>query len=90
MMGHIQQLFENDLAKDVRPFHFATGVTTPIYQLAGPLRQPRKRYPKFSAQHSGSGRLQWCKHLNLLRICQLIPTREILVTWFTIGLLREL
>jgi DNA-binding transcriptional LysR family regulator len=45
MMGHIQQLFENDLAKDVRPFHFATGVTTLIYQLGGPLRQLRKRYP---------------------------------------------
>jgi DNA-binding transcriptional LysR family regulator len=45
MMGHIQQLFENDLAKDVRPFHFATGVTTLIYQLTGPLRQLRKRYP---------------------------------------------
>jgi len=35
MMGHIQQEFENDLAKDVRPFHFATGVTTLIYQLGG-------------------------------------------------------
>src|SRR6202049_4477876 len=46
MMGHIQQLFENDLEKDVRPFHFATGVTTLIYQLGGPLRQLRKRYPK--------------------------------------------
>src|SRR5580704_17436881 len=45
MMGHIQQLFENDLAKDVRPFHFATGVTTLIYQLGAPLRQLRKRYP---------------------------------------------
>src|ERR1700719_1862678 len=33
MMGHIQQAFENDLTKDVRPFHFATGVTTLIYQL---------------------------------------------------------
>ncbi len=45
MMGHIQQEFENDLSKDVRPFHFATGVTTLIYQLGGPLRQLRKRYP---------------------------------------------
>jgi DNA-binding transcriptional LysR family regulator len=45
MMGHIQQEFENDLAKDVRPFHFATGVTTLIYQLGGPLRQLRKHYP---------------------------------------------
>jgi len=45
MMGHIQQVFENDLTKDVRPFHFATGVTTLIHQLGGPLRQLRKRYP---------------------------------------------
>jgi DNA-binding transcriptional LysR family regulator len=45
MMGHIQQAFENDLTKDVRPFHFATGVTTLVHQLGGPLRQLRKRYP---------------------------------------------
>ena len=45
MMGHIQQTFENDLTKDVRPFHFATGVTTLIHQLGAPLRQLRKRYP---------------------------------------------
>src|SRR5258708_13588188 len=44
-MGHIRQEFENDLSTDVRPFHFATGVTTLIYQLGGPLRQFRKRYP---------------------------------------------
>src|SRR6266704_2177237 len=44
MMGHIQQTFENDLTKDVRPFHFATGVTTLIHQLGVPLRQLRKRY----------------------------------------------
>ena len=29
----------------MRPFHFATGVTTLIYQLGGLLRQLRKRYP---------------------------------------------
>jgi DNA-binding transcriptional LysR family regulator len=46
MMGQIQQVFEDDLEKDARPFHFATGVTTLIYQLGGPLRQLRKRYPK--------------------------------------------
>ena len=45
LMGHIQHEFENDLSKDIRPFHFATGVTTLIYQLGGPLRQLRKRYP---------------------------------------------
>src|SRR5260370_769931 len=45
LMGHIKQEFENDLSKDVRPFHLATGVTTLIYQLGRPLRQLRKRYP---------------------------------------------
>src|SRR5258705_13935237 len=38
MMGHIQQHFENDVANDVRPFHFEPGVTTLIYQLGGLLR----------------------------------------------------
>jgi LysR family transcriptional regulator, nitrogen assimilation regulatory protein len=45
LMGHIQQEFENDLSKDVRPFEFATGVTTLIYQLGGPLRQLRRKFP---------------------------------------------
>jgi len=45
MMGHIHQAFVNDQAKDVRPFHLATGVTTLIYQLGGPLRQLRKQFP---------------------------------------------
>jgi len=44
-MEQIQQEFENELSKDVRPFHFATGVTTLIYQLGRPLRQLRKEYP---------------------------------------------
>lgn len=43
LMGHIQQEFENDVT--VRPFHFATGVTTLIYQLGRPLRQLRTRFP---------------------------------------------
>src|SRR5580765_6151457 len=42
----IKQEFENDVAKDTRPFNFATGVTTLIYQLGKPLRQLRKQYPK--------------------------------------------
>ena len=42
----IKQEFEDDVAKDTRPFHFATGVTTLIYQLGKPLRQLRKQYPK--------------------------------------------
>jgi len=45
-MGQIKQEFENDLATDTRTFHFATGVTTLIYQLGKPLRQLRKQYPK--------------------------------------------
>jgi DNA-binding transcriptional LysR family regulator len=45
LMSHIEQEFENDLAKDVRPFEFATGVTTLIYQLGRPLRQLRKNFP---------------------------------------------
>jgi DNA-binding transcriptional LysR family regulator len=44
-MGQIKREFENDLATDTRPFHFATGVTTLIYQLGKPLRQLRKQYP---------------------------------------------
>jgi DNA-binding transcriptional LysR family regulator len=45
LMEQIEQEFANDLSKDARPFHFATGVTTLIYQLGGPLRQLRKRFP---------------------------------------------
>jgi DNA-binding transcriptional LysR family regulator len=45
LMNQIQQDFDNDLSKDSRPFHFATGVTTLIYQLGRPLRQLRKEYP---------------------------------------------
>ena len=44
-MSQIRQEFANDLAKDTRPFHLATGVTTLIYQLGGPLRQLRKQFP---------------------------------------------
>jgi LysR family nitrogen assimilation transcriptional regulator len=46
LMGHIQQEFEDDVSKDVRPFHLATGVTTLIYQLGRPLRQLRAHFPK--------------------------------------------
>jgi DNA-binding transcriptional LysR family regulator len=45
LMHQIQRDFDNDLSKDSRPFQFATGVTTLIYQLGGPLRQLRKQYP---------------------------------------------
>ena len=42
LMNQIGQEFELDSAKDTRPFQFATGVTTLIYQLGAPLRQLRK------------------------------------------------
>jgi DNA-binding transcriptional LysR family regulator len=45
LKDQIRQEFENDLVQDVRPFHFATGVTTLIYQLGKPLRELRKLYP---------------------------------------------
>src|SRR5258706_13811446 len=44
-MSKIRREFANDSSKDTRPFHFATGVTTLIYQLGGPLRQVRKQFP---------------------------------------------
>jgi LysR family nitrogen assimilation transcriptional regulator len=46
MMSRILQEFEDDLSKDARPFHFATGVTTLIYQLGRPRREMRKQFPK--------------------------------------------
>jgi len=46
LKDQIRQEFENDIAKDNRPFNFATGVTTLIYQLGKPLRQLRKQYSK--------------------------------------------
>src|SRR5277367_3988253 len=45
LMKQIGQEFEHDGVKDTRSFQFATGVTTLIYQLGGPLRQLRKQYP---------------------------------------------
>jgi len=46
LMNQILEDFNNDFSKDSRPFRFATGVTTLIYQLGKPLRQLRKEYPK--------------------------------------------
>ena len=46
LTSQIKQEFEDDPAKDARPFQFATGVTTLIYQLGKPLRQLRKQFPK--------------------------------------------
>lgn len=44
LTGQIKQEFDDDPTKDSRPFHFATGVTTLIYQLGKPLRSLRKQY----------------------------------------------
>lgn len=41
----IQQDFANVAGEDSRPFHFATGATTLIHRLGGPLRMLRKRFP---------------------------------------------
>jgi DNA-binding transcriptional LysR family regulator len=43
--NQIQQEFADDVSKDVRPFQFATGVTTLIHQLGRPLRELRKKFP---------------------------------------------
>src|SRR5436853_6967133 len=45
LMGHIPQEFQNDITKDTRPFHFATGVTTLINQLRRPHRPFRSLLP---------------------------------------------
>jgi DNA-binding transcriptional LysR family regulator len=45
LRDQLKQEFETDINKDTRPFNFATGVTTLIYQLGKPLRQLRKQYP---------------------------------------------
>ena len=42
----IQQDFSNLPDDDSRPFHFATGATTLIHRLGGPLRMLRKRFPQ--------------------------------------------
>jgi DNA-binding transcriptional LysR family regulator len=44
--------FENDATTDSRPFHFATGITSLIYQLGRPLRLLRKEFPKTQIQVS--------------------------------------
>jgi LysR family transcriptional regulator, nitrogen assimilation regulatory protein len=45
-ISQIQQEFADDASKDVRPFQFATGVTTLIYQLPRPLRGSHRLSPQ--------------------------------------------
>jgi DNA-binding transcriptional LysR family regulator len=49
-MHQIHHDFEADPANDRHVFHFATGITSLIYQLGRPLRLLRKRYPKNEIQ----------------------------------------
>src|SRR5260221_535815 len=58
-MSQIQQEFAKDLAKETRPFHFATGVTTLIYQLVGPLPQLRKQISNTEVRVRGAWRSPW-------------------------------
>jgi DNA-binding transcriptional LysR family regulator len=46
----IEQEFENDPDRDIRPFRFATGATTLIHRLARPLRLLNKKYPSTEIQ----------------------------------------
>jgi DNA-binding transcriptional LysR family regulator len=45
LMSQITEEFARDSSTDVRPLQLATGVTTLIYQLGGPLRLLRNQYP---------------------------------------------
>ena len=51
LLQHVDQIereFENDPAKDSRPFYLACGATTLIYRLGRPLRLLRKQFPKIT------------------------------------------
>src|SRR5262249_60191880 len=45
-ISSIESDFKGAAQDDVRPFHFATGVTTLVYRLGRPLRMLRKQYPR--------------------------------------------
>jgi len=44
-MGEIHRDFADAPAEDSRPFHIASGATTLIYRLGGPLRSLRRKFP---------------------------------------------
>lgn len=44
-VGEIHRDFVDAPVEDSRPFHFASGATTLIYRLGGPLRTLRKKFP---------------------------------------------
>jgi DNA-binding transcriptional LysR family regulator len=45
-MGEIHRDFSDFATEDSKPFHFATGATTLIFRLGGPLRSLRKKFPQ--------------------------------------------
>jgi len=45
-MRRIESDFQGAAQEDIRPFHFATGVTTLVYRLGRPLRMLRKQYSR--------------------------------------------
>ena len=47
-VDRIEREFENDPAKDARPFYLACGATTLIYRLGRPLRLLRKQFPQIT------------------------------------------
>jgi len=47
-VDRIEHEFENDPAKDSRPFYLACGATTLIYRLGRPLRLLRKQFPRIT------------------------------------------
>ena len=44
-MHQMRHEFDNSISSDDRSFHFATGLTSLIYQLGWPLRMLRRRFP---------------------------------------------
>jgi DNA-binding transcriptional LysR family regulator len=45
-VGEIHRDFADAPGTDSRPFHFASGATTLIYRMGGPLRKLRKKFPQ--------------------------------------------
>ncbi|MFZ0085087.1 MAG: LysR family transcriptional regulator [Candidatus Acidiferrales bacterium] len=44
-MHQMKHEFDNSVSSDSRAFHFATGITSLVYQLGWPLRMLRKQFP---------------------------------------------
>jgi DNA-binding transcriptional LysR family regulator len=44
-MHQVKHEFDGNISSDDRPLHFATGITSLVYQLGRPLRMLRKKFP---------------------------------------------